>query len=629
MALSPVEIYYPVLAGGYNPSLPPRIMSPDGPFIYRDALNLLEREGALTRRALLADASASGLTPPYQLLAGTTGDAEVPVYIFTLDCRAGAVNDTCLIVVTNRNIWIRLLITGSWKLCTPTYTTGTITATNGLTGITGAGTAWVTNNLNGAAALLKDNATGTYYQLSAVPADTSITLATPWLGTTGAGKAYTLLRVFPGGAVLDATATEIFATVFNNDLYVAGTWCGGSASPSTVRSPAVIRVANIFTATPTTTYVTAQKQLSPGLDIVTNMDRICGLKALQDGRLVVAGAQNVSFYSSLLNTAVWTVSPGGQTPLIDIDGRINALGNLGTTLTYHHNEGVVLGYPTGQRDPPLTYRASKATQGVYAPRSLREIAGVEYGLSVHGSVIAFDLDRSTVISSPIRSALTGLFRADLYLFHGCVDKDRHEYTLLRMVAPDTFAWTYQADYDRWWPLRFGAPIGAISDGAAISVLTPITRALAGLSSINGTEVTDFIFYFRETVPGDAVVYSGGSNGGFYVVTDDTDFGNPLLYSNIQRIILWCNSVGFTSDTAQVSISRNQGVNWTAASGSVTFAGGALLESIKQFSFDELTPGAGRAWRFKLETAGAVDVKLGFLRMKVLGVQSGLLDGVEL
>lgn len=629
MALTPVDAYYPALVGGYNPSLPARSMGTDGQFQFRDALNLLVRDGVLNRRALLAEASGV-LQPTYTLLSGSADDTEIPIWIYAMDCRtpAGA-DDSCVVIVTNRNIWVLPNLGTTWKLCTPTYTTGTFTASDGSPNITAVGSLWVTHNIT-SNQLFRDNTSGTYYKIASITGETTLTLTTNWSSGARAGANYTIVRTFPGGSVLDSLGTEIFATVFNQDLYVAGTFCG--SAQSNIRSPAVIRVANIFSTTPTTTYITAQKLLSAGLDIVSNMDRIAGVRALQDGRIVIAGAQNTAFYSSHLNTAVWTVSPAGQTPIVYMNGRVNALGNIGTTLTFHHNEGVVDGLPTGQANPPLSFRATQATQGVYAPRTLRETGGIEYGLTINGSVIAFDLNSARVVSDPIRHLLKDYFRSELYLMHGCVDRDRNEYTLLYaipfLLSPNTLGWTYQADWDRWWPMQFGAPIGAISDGLAISVLSPITRALAGVASINNSaEVTNLIYYFRETVPGDAIVYTGGSNGGFYVVGDDLDFGDPLLFKNILRVVVWLKNSGYASENVQASISRDQGANWTAASASVTLAT-TPKETVKQFSFDPLSPGAGTEWRLKLETTNAADVKVSFLRAKIFGVQTGYRDLTE-
>ncbi len=75
------------------------------------------------------------------------------------------------------------------------YTTGTVTVTNGSTTVTGASTAWNTNNAYGEAnarTIGKLVFGGTdVYEISAVGSDTSITLDEPYIGDTDSGLSYT------------------------------------------------------------------------------------------------------------------------------------------------------------------------------------------------------------------------------------------------------------------------------------------------------------------------------------------------------------------------------------------------------------------------------------------------------
>ncbi|KEP68441.1 hypothetical protein DL1_12000 [Thioclava dalianensis] len=69
------------------------------------------------------------------------------------------------------------------------YKTGTISVTDGSTAVTGSGTGWVDEILAGW--LLRDPS-GVAYEIASVNSDTSITLATPYLGVTGSGKSYSI-----------------------------------------------------------------------------------------------------------------------------------------------------------------------------------------------------------------------------------------------------------------------------------------------------------------------------------------------------------------------------------------------------------------------------------------------------
>ena len=74
------------------------------------------------------------------------------------------------------------------------YSAGTVTATNGSRSVTGAGgTTWQTG-LWGVGDRI--SIAGTDYAVSGVTSNTQLTLATPYLGTTGGGKTYALSRQF-------------------------------------------------------------------------------------------------------------------------------------------------------------------------------------------------------------------------------------------------------------------------------------------------------------------------------------------------------------------------------------------------------------------------------------------------
>lgn len=501
MALTQVQRYYPTLTVGWHPNLPPRLLDPQNnpPFIFKGAQNVIERDGFLARRPAIA-ATTSGFSPSYQLLAGAADDAECPLIIIPIEYVRPSVGltATIMIVVTNRCIWLNVNYpsAGAWFNVTPTYATGTVTVTNGNPNVTGVGTSWLTDhNIRSGVITIA----GVAHTISAVTTDTALTLTTNYAGTTGAGRVYSILRTFVGGLPLSGTqdfASEVFAAVSNNVLYVAGTGCGGSGSgqPQT----AIIKVSGINTVTPTSTYITSNVILIPGLDAVSNMTRITGLKVLQDGRAVVTGEQNTVFYSSLLNDAVWTVSPGGQTPVDLIQSRINCCGQIGTAYTLHHPSGVVVANPTGLTDPPLSFRASDASTGVYAPRTLKTVNGYELGVDVNGEVIRFDKSRSTVVSEALRDQLN-LNPIRMRDLHAGVDEKREEYTLLLPSETGTTFWTLQPQQNgRFWPHAAGIPVTCMSDLPSLtSGAGTSRRALLGVYSLNGgAENTSIIYAFQ-------------------------------------------------------------------------------------------------------------------------------------
>ncbi len=70
----------------------------------------------------------------------------------------------------------------------PPYSAGTLSATNGSAALTGASTQWLNRALQGGRIVID----GQSYLVSAIGSDTSITLATPFTGSTGSSKNYVI-----------------------------------------------------------------------------------------------------------------------------------------------------------------------------------------------------------------------------------------------------------------------------------------------------------------------------------------------------------------------------------------------------------------------------------------------------
>lgn len=70
------------------------------------------------------------------------------------------------------------------------YRTGTVAITNGSTAVVGTGTAFVANVVAGLGIFLPD---GRIYEVASVTSNTALTLATPYLGSSGSGQAYQIV----------------------------------------------------------------------------------------------------------------------------------------------------------------------------------------------------------------------------------------------------------------------------------------------------------------------------------------------------------------------------------------------------------------------------------------------------
>jgi hypothetical protein len=136
-------------------------------------------------------------------------------------------------VSTNSNT--EIVYGGSMKASN--YGTGTVTLTSGSTTVTGSGTSWTTNA--DAGMLFFDSATSTYGLVARINNNTSLTLAQPWAGSSGAGRAYLLYVVGPFGASLSGIVASVtrYRTSVVNRLAVATDWPDPRVYFSAINSP--------------------------------------------------------------------------------------------------------------------------------------------------------------------------------------------------------------------------------------------------------------------------------------------------------------------------------------------------------------------------------------------------------
>lgn len=104
-----------------------------------------------------------------------------------------------------RSRWLVNSVAGA--TIAPTYTTGTVTVTNGSPNVAGVGTAWLTEAPAGSTFVSADGAT---YTVSSVTSDTALILTANYAGTTLAGQTYTVTRQNQIYSLGSDTYAEIF-----------------------------------------------------------------------------------------------------------------------------------------------------------------------------------------------------------------------------------------------------------------------------------------------------------------------------------------------------------------------------------------------------------------------------------
>lgn len=585
---SVLDLYFPALVAGCKSTAPLRSMQePASPFLWRDSLNMLVRDGCTIGRPGFNSSFGAGNQPPFTTPLGVSpGVSEIPRFIHYGDA---------LVVVTNCEIWI--LYSGTWRNLTPTYSVGTVSATNGSPNITGAGgMLWQSRKVFGVITI-----DGAEYGFVAT-GETTATLTANFVGATGAGKAYSVKRIF-GEISVTSPGNEVFAVIYNGDLYVTGNGMYPGAGQ------AVIKVSDIFTSTPTSKYITAGDDLTGTLDFNTTLrnKRIVGIAILQDSRVVIA-AGNYAFYSSHLDDTVWTVSPGGGTPTAEVP-RFTALGRIGSSLTFHHEKGIVYGDPTGLSDPPLRFQASSARIGAISAMTVKPYLSGEAFLAADGDVKMFD--GNSVVSlgdwemgSRIR-ALGSSFTSVYYW--AWVNDTRNEYVLFQIASnassPTKF-WICQQD--RWWPCETDIVLGALSDvtsGVASTTLgTSFQPAVVAVSG-SKSSVGDSMRLFKEGADDTTGTPT------YFLETDDIDHGQPLFHKTPQRVFLWAKAA-MTTIRLAVRYAAESAFNVT-----VTKDAKALMATSYDFQPGQISnaPKAATAHRYELR---GTNLRLGIFGLHI-------------
>lgn len=591
--------------------------------------------GSMPTTAKALPPSIYGLTP--------TTNGERPVWIYssstsipqTFATLNGGINNlipyrqfvlsaaqTVSVFVTNRQAFLWNEAAGAWVNVTPTYTTGTVAVTNGSPSIVGTGTAWLTRGIS---PFQHIKIGSRIYQIYQVVDDTHITLSENYAAANASGLAYTITRTWGAGNSTGADrSSAIYCCAYNQTIIIAGALLGRADG---IVTPTVIQVSNILSATPTTTYLTSSAALVAGLDTIS-MNNISGVAVLQDSRVVVSGDQSTIYYSSNLVNTVWSTTPGGFTVVEHYSGAIHAMGWLGSNLTIHFDNGIVYGIPTGQSDPPLNFMDSGATVGCVVSRTLKEFERQLMFLALDGNAWVFDGSTTRPIGDDIKNLFLGSqiesMKNDLF---AAVNLKYGEYTIYSYGL--SRSWTLTRD-GSWWPSKYPAPIGAVSDQDALSG----TRCygLAGVYSLDGASEKNMIWQLNAGGTTDAIIYGGMSAGGHFVELDDQDWDSfikdaPLTYKNLVAVVVWFRGTQSATENFYVQVSRDGGGTWVDSSHDA-IALPLTGEKPNQFSFLDLI-NAGLMVRFRVVSESPSVMSAAITRVLVTAIQGGDAGLVEL
>lgn len=625
--------HLPTLARGWDPAAPPRTLlhSEAGP-LWRDLHNFRAHEGRLARREALSALTLGSIYPPvlFNDQQGNVGNAQVPIVLLSHNPELGD-DLASLVCITSREIF--LYRAGAWFNLTPVYEVGRVNVTSASTTVSAASGSplWLSNGVIAGNLVELPKGSNAWYRIS-LWTETTLTLASPYTGATLTNAEYRIRRTFATGR--PALDLPIFAEVFNNDLYVAG------PAPN-LGGVWVLRADNVWGFPPPTSasILACTYSIQIGIDRLLDTSTspiVTGMTLLDDGRIVLAMTDNTYrsriYYSSHLNPAVWSARPGGYTDVTAMSGTLRALGRMGPNLTLHYDQGIALGVPTGEDDPPLAFRRTSVSVGCAANRTLKSVEGLQMFMARDGNVYAFDGASARPLGEPVRWFVRDRRRSRLRIAHASVDAYRREFHLWWPQRSDSLAneafdltvsqnletvrFTWSAESQQWSKAKFSALIGSASDNMEGEPLASHRAeggrakgtCLVGLPSYdpngppNGGATTPMLFKLSEEVLGDvATGFSGAPGiGGIYAIGDDDDFGMPGVDKTLSHITVWFASTTTKSESFEVGVSSNGGNTWTATTRTLALVAGD--EMFAHFFFEPMT---AERWRFRLRCpAGA-------------------------
>lgn len=504
--------------------------------------------------------------------------------------------------ISNMDIWRFDRING-WVNLTPVYTDGTISVGAGSTAVTGAGTLWISEGIRPFQHILVD---GKYHQILTVNTNTSITLRSASTNGTTGFDAYEIRRNMTTANVFETHQFQQFARIFNGDLYVAGTSCGGDTQP------AVIKVVDALTTSTPGVYLVANTQLQAGLDSLdttgNQMQAINGMDVLQDGRVAIATEENVDRlsrlrYSSLLDQTQWTTTPGGFTDVVaGGHSYITAFERLGRVHVLHYHDTCVLAQPTGQDDPPFSFDSTRAEIGAVAARGIQTVGGRQLFIGHDMGIYAFNGSTTELVSDSWRKIALGADAPNITKFGtgvlrflqdtlicSWIDTQRQEVQFMLPTqdgAPELACVNYRSGEHRREQMPTlltaggnnafmsapGADSGFTQPDSARGTRKRAVRIVAPLDATNsGDDTFEGLMALREGTGVDEPDYvtSDYNDGEIELITYPLDFGAPGVAKTIERVILFMRKTladpnTETTDVIEVALSRNGGITTSPA-----------------------------------------------------------------
>lgn len=618
------RLYLPTLERGASRDLPPSlgINSQDpGVPLFSSLSNLRPAHGGLTRRG-----GAVQLASPPSL---DSAHAQTVLLIEELYSGPAATAGTAYLLVTNREVWIGAPT--RWENVTPIYAVGTVTVTNGSPTVTGSGTSWLDRRI--AATQLFKGPDGAFYPIQSVNSNTSITLTTNYAGATaGPGASYTIRRTFGIGTDPDEYASHaVFLARQNNDLYLAGqlSWGLFDAASVTIPDGCVLKIPDAYSPLKVGSFDPADTEyaMSGRTEVVSGIDELgyniypYGLAALADGRLVVPvhwyssgtgdSGDNRFLYSSLLSTAVWSVSPGGATDIQGHTGAISGMTDRGGRVHVHFTDGIEIGEPLNRDDPPLRFFSSRAETGAIGPKMLLATpggaviqagdlyVGPDHNLRLfNGSydvVAAPGMRRYLMAEGSFAPADVEAVREGFALY----DADHREVAFFVYASGSgTREVRCQLDTGNLWHADYAARINAASISSAYALedsgadtwdFERHQRALyLGTRSSAG-----WLFYLDESVFSDDSDVAPLSGPGFVLDIFDGE-GTPEMGKVISQVLLWARLPPFresnATETLRLDLVRSDGTSESlTASGTALFVSALLTERPKPEVLYVFTP----------------------------------------
>ena len=219
-------------SAGAVPAVSPPLIPPNGVYAIRNGM--VNEDGAIYRRggSEYVSGAAFGADRLSYLWSGqlAVGERTVianPADFGVLDSNGSTVinlgSDGLPYPKSSATIKGALFIGGGYiyggSRKTALYNTGTVTATNASTTVTGAGTTWNTLTDTG---MLFQAADERVYVVASIDSTTGLTLSEPYEGATGAGKAYNLHHLYKMTTADPYEASDVYAFCQNRLVWASG-----------------------------------------------------------------------------------------------------------------------------------------------------------------------------------------------------------------------------------------------------------------------------------------------------------------------------------------------------------------------------------------------------------------------